>query len=207
MGQNMFTKTHQWLGAILLAGLLIGCGDEITSPSVSAQTTDNLKVNDSKSKRLTVSDSGIGPITAESTFNIHVLTHAFPNFSVVEQLNFQEGESFPIITISKGAKTLMTINPTLDLKSIYSVVVEDNLISNSLNHRLGTLFSDIYTESEDTYNCQPGVEEMSGKVLCLPPSASNMLYLFTGKWSGPDGEMPPTSILHGWALEAIIWKP
>ena len=120
-------------------------------------------------------------------FNIHKITQAFPNYSVVEQLNFQEGESYPIISVSKGAKRLMSINPTLDLKSIYSVVVEDNIINNALKHRLGTMFTDIYTGNV-AYKCQPGVEDMSGKVLCMTPTGSNMMYLFAGKWDGPDNK-------------------
>ena len=204
----MFIKLQRWLGAAIIVSLLSGCGDEITSPSVSAQTNNDKAPNTaSNPNRLTISNKGVGPINSSTRFNIHDITVAFPNYSVVEQLNFQEGESYPIISVSKGAKTLMTLNPTSDLKSIYSVVVEDNLISNSLNHRLGTLFSDIFTDLSNSYTCQAGAEEMSGKVLCLPPKSGNLLYLFTGKWSGPDGQTPPSEVLRGWALESIIWKP
>lgn len=206
-GKNMFKKTQRWLGLALLAFLLAGCGDEITSPAVNAQTINNHISSSADPNRIIVTNNGVGPINSSTRFNIHDITVAFPNYSVVEQLNFQEGESYPIISVSKGAKTLMTLNPTLDLKSIFSVVVEDNLITNGLNHRLGTLFSDIFTDGDNNFTCQPGTEEMSGKVLCLPPGSSNMLYLFNGKWSGPDGQIPPTPILYGWALESIIWKP
>ena len=206
-GKNMFIKLQRWLGTAFIVGLLSGCGDEITSPSVNAQTNNDKASVTANHNRLKISDAGVGPINSATRFNIHDITVAFPNYSVVEQLNFQEGESYPIISVSKGAKTLMTLNPTRDLKSIYSVVVEDNLISNSLNHRIGTLFSDIFTNKDGKFNCQAGAEEMSGKVLCLPPNSANILYLFTGKWSGPDGETPPNDILFGWELESIIWKP
>ncbi|PID46848.1 MAG: hypothetical protein CSB47_01815 [Proteobacteria bacterium] len=201
----MFTKTQQWLGVALIAGLLSACGDEITSPSVSAQTTDNKTLASVHQNRIIVSDQGVGPITGSTRFNISDITRAFPNYNVVRQLNFQEGNSYPKINVSKDTKTLLTINPTLDLTSIYSVVVEDNLITNSLHHRLGTLFSDIYTDGN--FVCKPGTGEVSGKVVCRPPGAHNMLYLFTGKWSGPKGLLPPATILYSWALEAIVWKP
>ena len=203
----MFIKLQRWLGAAFIVGLLSGCGDEITSPSASAQTNNDKAPTTTNPNRITVSNQGVGPINHSTRFNIHDITVAFPNYSVVEQLNFQEGESYPIISVSKGTKTLMTLNPTMDLKSIYSVVVEDNVIGNSLNHRLGTLFSDIFTDSSNNFNCQAGVEEMSGKVLCMPPKSGNILYLFNGKWSGPDGKIPPATVLHGWELESIIWKP
>ena len=99
--------------------MLSGCGEEITT----AQDTKVIQeAKTSNKNRLSVSTNGIGPINGNTAFNIHKITQAFPNYSVVEQLNFQEGESYPIISVSKGAKRLMTINPTLDLKSIYSVI-------------------------------------------------------------------------------------
>ena len=199
----MSRKTYHWLGTLLTILMLSGCGEEITT----AQDTKIIpEANASDKNRLIVSDKGVGPINGSTPFNIHKITLAFPNYSVVEQLNFQEGESYPVMIVSKGAKRLLSINPTLDLKSIYSIVVEDNLIHNALTHRLGTMFSDIYTE-KTAYNCQPGVEDMSGKVLCMTPTGSNMLYLFVGKWDGPKNKLPPSTVLYEWALEAIIWKP
>ncbi len=198
----MLRKTYHWLGALLTILMLSGCGEEITA----AQDSKATQQTSSDKNRLMVSAKGVGPIVPNTPFNIHKITQAFPNYSVVEQLNFQEGESYPVILVSKGAKRLLTINPTLDLQSIYSVIVEDNLIDNELMHRLGTMFTDIYT-GNIAYNCQPGVEEMSGKVLCMPPTGSNMLYLFVGKWDGPDDKLPPSTVLYEWALEAIIWKP
>ncbi len=199
----MSKKLYQWLGALVITTSLVACSEEITSTSTTQETTKNTE----QSNRATVSDLGVGTVTTDTPFNIHQITLAFPNYSVVEELNFQEGEQYPIISVSKGANTLITINPTLDLKSIYSVVVEDNLINNSLNHRLGTLFSDIYADENKAFKCQAGAEEMSGKVLCLAPAASNLLYQFAGTWSGPDAQLPPKEVLLGWALETIIWKP
>jgi len=196
-------KTYLSVSILLATLILSGCSEEITT----AQDSNIIKeANAGDSNRLSVSSKGVGPINASTPFNIHKITMAFPDYSVVEQLNFQEGESYPEISVSKGTKRLMSINPTLDLKSIYSIVIEDNLVHNALKHRLGTLFTDTYTGTM-AYNCQPGVENMSGKVLCMPPSGSNMLYLFAGKWDGPDNKLPPSNVLYNWALDAIIWKP
>ena len=199
----MLRKTYYWLGTLLTILMLSGCGEEITAVQDSEETQ---QITSSGKNRLLVSAKGVGPIVPSTPFNIHKITQAFPNYNVVEQLNFQEGESYPVILVSKGAKRLLTINPTLDLKSIYSVIVEDNLIDNALTHRLGTMFTDIY-DGMTAYNCQAGIEEMSGKVLCMPPKSNNMLYLFVGKWDGPDDKLPPSTVLYSWALEAIIWKP
>jgi len=183
--------------------MLFGCGEEITT---AKDTRIIQEANAGDKNRLFVSERGVGPINGNTSFNISDITRAFPNYNVVEQLNFQEGESYPVILVSKGPKRLFSINPTLDLKSIYSIVVEDNLISNALTHRLGTMFTDIYDENT-AYNCRPGEDDMSGKVLCMTPKRSNLLYLFVGQWDGPKNKLPPSTVLYKWALEAIIWKP
>ena len=194
---------YHWLSTLLIILMLSGCSEKITT---AQDTKAPQQTNTAGSNRLSVSPRGVGPINGSTPFNISKITQAFPNYNVVEQLNFQEGESYPVILVSKGAKRLLTINPTLDLRSIYSIVVEDNLINNALTHRLGTMFTDIYTENV-AYNCQAGIEDMMGKVLCMTPEPSNMLYLFVGKWDGPDDKLPPSTVLYSWALEAIIWKP
>lgn len=199
----MSKKLCIWVTTLVIAVSLTACSEEITTVPAAKNTTETTNSTNQPS----VSELGVGPITAATPFNIHQVTLAFPNYSVVEELNFQEGEKYPIISVSKGAKTLITINPSLDLKSIYSIVVEDNLIHNSLNHRLGTLFNNIYKDEKAGYKCQAGTEEMSGKVLCLAPKSSNLLYQFAGIWNGPDVQLPPKEILAGWALETIIWKP
>ncbi len=202
-GKQLFLRAT--LASTLLTFAGCDTDEEITTARANAQTAVESK---QAPHRLMITDQGIGPVNASMPFNMHKVTVAFPEFSVVEQLNFQEGKSYPVISVSKGAHLLFTINPTADLKSIYSVVVEDNIISNSLNHRIGTLFSDIYTRDKpNPPTCQPGSEELSGKVLCLPFGSTNMLYLFAGKWDGPSAELPPEKVMKGWALDAIIWKP
>lgn len=148
----------------------------------------------------------IGPITAKTPFNIHQFTLDFEGLNVSQQTSFQEGEAYPVIRIAKGAKTLMTVNPNADQTGIYSVLIEDNLIQNKLGHRLGSKFSDIYSYGK-VEKCLAGQEELSGKTICYAPKTHNILYIFAGRWNGPDGEIPPEKILSTWALDSIIWKP
>jgi len=80
------------------------------------------------SNAIVLSTDGVGKINASTPFNIHLITQIFNGLNVSQQTNFQEGEAYPVMRVAKGAKTLMTINPTTDHKSIYSIVIEDNLI-------------------------------------------------------------------------------
>ncbi len=158
-------------------------------------------------KSIILSADGIGPINATTSFNMHQMTLAFSEYSVVEEVNFLEGNPFPAIRISEGVKTIMNIIPDAAQKNIFSVIIEDNIIQNSLGHHLGTLYNKVYTYGQDE-QCQAGSADMSGKVLCYAPNTPNILYVFNGKWDNPaTGRVPPADVLQGWALESIIWRP
>ena len=192
----------KWLNTLLpclLMALVSGCSDDNKQPTLQMSEP-------SSGNRINLSSNKIGPITAKTPFNIHHITQAFHGLNISQQTSFQKGEAYPVIRVAKGAKTLMTINPTSDQKGIYSIVIEDNLIHNQLGHRLSTQFSDIYSFG-NVEKCLAGKEELSGKTICYAPNARNILYIFTGRWNGPNGEIPPEDVLSTWTLDAIIWKP
>ena len=175
---------------------LTACGNEDPKETVTSTKED---------KSIILSADGIGPINATTSFNMHQMTLAFNEYSVVEEVNFLEGNPFPAIRISEGVKTIMNIIPDAAHKNIFSVIVEDNIIQNSLGHHLGTFYNQVYTYGQNE-QCQMGAADMSGKVLCYAPNTPNILYVFNGKWDNT-GAVPPADVLQGWALEAIIWRP
>lgn len=154
-----------------------------------------------------LSQDGIGPINATTSFNMHQMTVAFSEYSVVEEVKYNEGQSFPAIRISEGVNTIMNIIPDASQQGIYSVIIEDNIIKNSLGHPLGALYNEVYSYGQDE-KCQPGAEGLAGKMLCYAPKYPNILYVFNGIWENVTvGKAPPADILQGWALESIIWRP
>lgn len=153
-----------------------------------------------------LSVGGVGPLNAETPFNLHLIHEAFQGFNVTQQTNFAEGEQYPVIKVSKELKSLLTINPDAKHEKVFSIMVEDNLIGNQLGHTIGTVFSSIYPYGQPT-ECAAGAEELSGKVLCYAPNTGNILYLFGGEWNGPDGSVPPKEVLANWKMDAMIWKP
>lgn len=157
-------------------------------------------------KSIVLSESGIGPINATTSFNMHQMTLAFSDYNVVEELSYHSGTPFPVIRISEGVKTMMTIIPDEAQKNIFSIIVEDNLIINSLGHRLGTNYSEVYIYGKQA-KCQAGIDDMLGKVICYAPKTPNVLYVFNGKGEGESGIIPSADVLQGWGLEAIIWRP
>lgn len=184
-----------WLLAASATFVLAGC--EKDSASTGKSTVKPLEM---------LSVDGVGPINAQTPFNLHEITVAFPALNVTQQKNYSEGEEYPVITVGKDLKSLMTINPDQAHQKIFSVMVHDNLIGNRLGHSIGTKFVDIYTYGQNS-ECAAGAEELSGKVLCYAPQTGNILYLFGGSWDGPDGSVPPKDVLANWQLDAMIWKP
>ncbi len=154
-----------------------------------------------------ISADGVGPINATTSFNMHQMTLAFSDYGVVEEVSYLQGNPFPTIRVADGISTIMNIIPDAAHKNIYSVIIEDNIVKNSLGHHLGSLYNEVYAYGQKE-QCQPGSADMSGKVLCYAPKTPNILYVFNGKWNdSSQGAIPPADVLQGWALESIIWRP
>lgn len=183
---------------IPLALLLSGCsGDVATEHAIAADKQEPLFI---------LSVDGVGPLNADIPFNLISIGDAFQDFNVAQETHFREGEQYPVITVKKKIKPMLSINPDHQRQRIFSVVVHDNLIGNRLGHGIGDSYKMIYTYGQ-TEECAPGIEEWSGKVMCYAPKTRNILYLFVGDWDGPDGEVPAPDVMADWALEAIVWKP
>jgi len=155
---------------------------------------------------IVLSADGVGPLNASTSFNMHQMTVAFSDYSVEEVINFQQSAPYPVVRISKNGNSLITVNPDPSRQNIYSIIIEDNKVKNSLGHHLGSVYNDVYTYGQ-TEKCQAGIQDMSGKVLCYAPKTPNILYVFNGKWNGADGKIPPAEILQDWILESIVWRP
>ena len=179
----------------------------LTLSACDKKDDDKMKMAEAEENRSVVlSAEGVGPINATTSFNMHQMTLAFSDYNVVEELNYQSGSPYPIIRVSEGVKTIMTIIPDGSQKNIFSIIVEDNLIVNSLGHLLGTNYSEIYTYGQNE-ECQAGVDDMAGKVMCYAPKTPNILYVFSGQSAGEKGVIPAADVLQGWGLESIIWRP
>ena len=192
------------INSCILKALTVSLFTLVLSACDNEQSDSGKTSSNKQNKIIAMSTDRIGTITADSVFNMYDITVAFPDYSVVEELNYHLGSPYPIIRVSKGVKTLMIINPDKSQKKIYSVIIEDNLIKNDLGHPLGTDYSKIYTYGQNE-ECQLGTEDMAAKVLCYAPKTPNILYVFNGKGGG--NAMPKADVLQGWSLESIIWRP
>ena len=117
----------------------------------------------------------------------------------------QKVKSIQLYSANIGDETLLTINPDLNKQHIHSVVVESNKISTNLGYKIGMKYLHIKTDIIAS-RCIPGIEEMSGDIICLAKSAKTISYIFSGDWSGPDGELPPQHTLNSWRLSKLLWS-
>ena len=184
--------------------LLSACND-------NAEENNSDKTTQLDKAEIVLSEAGIGSINAQTPFNIHIINQAFQDHDDYHVEQFQtkaEGIDYPVIRVLKNTDTLLLINPALDQKKIFSIVVKDKRVGNSLGHKLGMEYGAIYSYG-NLEQCSAGAESLSGKVICYAPKSANVLYMFGDKAANtfPDGALPPADALDSWVLEAIIWKP
>jgi len=198
--RNHWTKA----GVLLLAVLFMSLSACDKQPELPANTDTGSDAD----SRLVLSANGVGPVNANTPFNLRQINAAFESYGlgVEEYKTFAEGKPYPVIRVSAKADVLMIINPDVTRQRVFSVMVRDNRIGNTFNHRIGQRYGDIYSYGQ-TEECAPGVEELSGQVLCYAPRSSHVLYLFQGNWDGATNLVPPNYVLSEWELAAMIWKP
>ena len=100
----------------------------------------------------------------------------------------------------------MKIIPDASEQGIYSIIIEDNIVKNSLGHPLGTQYYEVYSNG-NKQKCQLGEDSMSGRLLCYAPKHPNILYVFNDKKDTIPATIPSPDVLKAWALESIIWRP
>ena len=148
----------------------------------------------------------MGGLKPNTPFSQDQIQQLFPNFDIVKDNRSTEGELFPIFRLRKDGQDILVINPTSDYHHIFSVQIKSKTVKNQLEANLGSTYHEVYGNQRGK-NCSPGVEEQSGKVICLALGSKRIMYVFAGKWQGPDGVLPPIEILRSWELSEIVWKP
>lgn len=183
-------------GSVLLAISLAACSESGGSANAA----------DQPETLFMLSADGVGPLNADTPFNLRRIGEAFQDYNVAEETRFLNGSKYPLITVKQQAEPLLSINPDHQQKDVFSIVVHNNRIGNRLGHQVGDRFDEIYSYGK-TEECGPGIEEWVGKVMCYAPRNKNILYLFEGKEDEAANVVPPPEVMAEWVLGAIVWKP
>lgn len=152
-----------------------------------------------------LSDEGLAAIAADTPFDREAIAAAVPGCTVVRSAGSSEGEPVDVLVIRDGGAPVALVFPDW-AGGIFSVLVQGRAIRNRLGPALGQRFAQVFAGGAAP-SCVPGVEESSGRVLCPALPGARLVYVFEGRWSGPDGTLPPPQVLADWPLVAMLWRP
>jgi len=154
---------------------------------------------------LSLSENGLGSISEKTGFNMKDIQKSLPGYTVKADKDYTVGDEFPIyVVMGKQGIPLATINPSGDEKGIFSIRVKSNVVLNTLGPKIGTTYLSVYGKVVDE-SCSPGMEEMSGAVICNAPKSKHIVYVFNGKNGGPDSKLPDISLLKNFKISEIAW--
>ena len=182
------------LSFILLTIFLSGC-----SSSNSRHETAPLM-------EIVLSDKGVGQITSATPFDIKEIDRLFKGMSVVGDVDYTEGEPYPVIRVLKETEEVLTINAMEEEGPIFSIGTSHKSVRNAYGTKVGDQFEDIYGIDYEKL-CSPGMEELSGMVLCREKGSARLVNIFNGDWDGPDGQLPPYEVLKTWKVIELYWRP
>ncbi|MBO9448217.1 DUF1131 family protein [Ruegeria sp. R14_0] len=148
--------------------------------------------------------NGLGEITAATPFDVQTLNSVMPSHAWrLETQATEEGTQEVILTTMHGVPAVALIRNGRG--GIGAIEVTSGQIGNWLGPRVGDAFGPLQ-ENFQLAGCTPGSEARSGSVLCVAAETDVITYVFSGRWQGPDGQMPPPSVLNGWGMTQMIWK-
>ncbi|MFP1722889.1 RpoE-regulated lipoprotein [Lonsdalea quercina] len=177
--------------------LLTGCG------TLSHFSLSSLSPMNWFGSSLTVSETGVGGITAGTSMSEAELDRALDgNYRLRGGMAMHNGKLMAFYEALKDDQVKVTINGE-PKRHVSQVDVMDASAASVWGVKIGDEFSSLYSKAFEA--CQLGQGDSARDVECVAPQSKHVSYLFTGRWSGPDGLMPPDDILQRWKVSKIIW--
>lgn len=183
--------------------ILTGCSSmsHMSMPSVSWSSFNPLNWFGSS---LTVSDKGVGEITASTPLTEEAIKDALDgDYTLRSGMSMSNGKmlSFYQAMSDKEVKMSITGAPK---GSVQRVDVVDPKVESEWGVKIGTPFSDLYTKAFDV--CVKGEGDDAQNIECKAPQSTHVSYVFSGIWHGPDSLMPADDSLKDWKVSKIIWR-
>lgn len=178
--QNIVSRTA-------VVALAVLCG----SPAVSQTGTD-----------LKLGLDGVGAL-GTADFDLASLRAIQPEFQ------WEKSE----LQTESGPQTTMVASR--DRTSVMDVLGDGNgrvtqieIVDPDIESWLGPKVGDLYQPLRHNLqlaDCEAGTEHRSGDVLCKAAETARITYVFSGRWNGPDGQLPPETLLDHWPMSEMIW--
>ena len=155
--------------------------------------------------RLRLGVDGLGRIGASTPFDRGILERLYPGFRwKAAERNLEYGVER---SLQAKARKKVWFSLISDGRGrIARIEVESPNISSWLGPRIGDSYR-ILARNAQLGTCRPGSEELSGAVLCRAAETTQVRYVFSGRWEGPDGVIPPDTALGDFTISRILWQP
>lgn len=153
---------------------------------------------------ITVTDQGVGGITAATPLNEQALDKALNGDYRLR--NGMETENGGIVSFYQALKDNEVKLTAYGASSgrVGRVEVMDKNIASAWGVKMGTVFSSLYSKAYGA--CHKGTGEDRDAVVCAAPQSAHVDYVFTGDWSGPESLMPADDTLKNWHVGKIVWR-
>src|SRR5471030_37009 len=183
--------------------ILTGCSSmsHMSMPSVSWSSFNPLNWFGSS---LTVSDKGVGEITASTPLTEEAIKDALDgDYTLRSGMSMSNGKMLSIYQAMSDKEVKMSISGA-PKGSVERVDVVDAKVESEWGVKIGTPFSDLYTKAFDV--CVKGEGDDAQNIECKAPQSTHVSYVFSGIWHGPDSLMPADDSLKDWKVSKIIWR-
>ena len=153
-----------------------------------------------------LTETGLGPLAAGTTLDLAKAATVSDRFQAQAFEAGSEGMAMPGVALvnRKGVRVAEAVYAG-EGQPLYRITVLRKAIANSAGHRVGDAFPDVVPEAEIADRCVAGAEAFAGMAICFEGADSNLAVVFAGRWDGPDGTLPPASVLAGWKARALMW--
>lgn len=185
-----------WVGVLFLCGVSFSISNVYARPLVEMIATDH----------------GIGPLTMRTLFSEDSIKKIFHDFdvSVTKSALYSEDIAFPAIQVKKGQTELFTIYSRADFQEsepapIFGIISKSPLIRGPQRVKVGDRFAKVFRGVQE--KCVPGMEEISGYIVCLAPKSQRLYYVFSAPKNSslPDGALPPRKDLLQSKIVMLVW--
>lgn len=183
--------------------ILTGCSSmsHMSMPSVSWSSFNPLNWFGSS---LTVSDKGVGEITASTPLTEEAIKDALDgDYTLRSGMSMSNGKMLSFYQAMSDKEVKMSISGA-PKGSVQRVDVVDAKVESEWGVKIGTPFSDLYTKAFDV--CVKGEGDDAQNIECKAPQSTHVSYVFSGIWHGPDSLMPADDSLKDWKVSKIIWR-
>ncbi|SQI37141.1 RpoE-regulated lipoprotein [Leminorella richardii] len=185
------------------AVLLLACFSLAGCSSVSQFSWSSLSPFSWFGSDLTLSDSGLGEITASTMMDESTLDKALDgDYRLRKGMGIENGQVVSFYEAMDDDDVALIVHGGADNR-VARIDVMDKSVKTPKGTQVGTQFADLYSKAFGI--CQVA-EDSSGNVVCRSPESRRISYVFGGKWMGSKSIMPPDDTLKGWTVKKMVWQ-